>query len=56
MAEQEEKQGEILSEAALREAIQSLKGKPQPADTEDPFSWDMKPLPGIFGKHSKSSK
>ena len=56
MAAQEKKQEKILSEDALREAIQSLKGKPLPTDTEDPFSWDMKPLPNLFGKNSKSSE
>ena len=53
---QEKKQEKNSYAEQLAKAIQSLKGKPLPTDTEDPFSWDMKPLPDLFGKNSKSSE
>lgn len=57
MAENEEKKQEKLSHAEqLAKALQSLKGKPLPSDTENLFSWDMKPLPDRFGKNSKDSE
>lgn len=56
MAAQGKKQEKNSYAEQLAKAIQSLKGKPLPTDTEDPFSWDMKPLPDLFGKNSKSSE
>lgn len=50
MAEQEKKKELILSEDALRRAIQSLKGKPLPTDTEM-FVGDLpKEMPDRFKK------
>lgn len=53
---QEKKQEKISYNERLAKVMQSMKGKPLPTDTEDPFTWDMKPVPGRFGKNSKGSE
>ena len=55
MAE-EKKQEQASYAERLAKAMQSMKGKPLPTDTEDPFSWDMKAVPDRFGKNSKTSE
>ena len=56
MAEREKKKEELSYKERLAQAMQSLKGTELPTDTEDPFSWGMKPVPNRFKKNSKSSE
>ena len=47
---QEQRAGKILSEEAMRQAIQSLLDGEEPLDT-DPFEWELKDIPERFKKN-----